>query len=254
MRIVKSITRFDELPGLPRTQCDRHYEDIHTRFIRQNFRLMPQAVTYHPQRAVAQLDPEGGWTPETDAWRYVVSRFDASIDAGPQWRAIIGDIEQDHTRFMSNMRLSVVREEVMVDRLCGQTSLEKYLLEVDADTLTDVGRAQEALRRFADRAAPTARTAYGIRLLILNEVEREGVSEPLTAPGQSFGLGRYLSATDKIGYVEFYGDQREWMEEFFAGALCEHLTALRRTPGVGRCDLYRVRETCGIDHREPPRA
>lgn len=248
MSLVKSISRFEPLLGVALEECERHYVEVHVPFVRRAFSGMAQAVTYHPQRAVRQLDVAGGWNQRPAAWRFVVARFDSSVEAGADWARVLPDIELDHTRFLRNLRLTVVTERVCTSSLAGQTALEKYLLEVDADSAATAPAAREAAGAFADALAEAAARIPGIRQVVHNEVEKEGVSGRIEDEGQGFALGRFLPGTDKAAYVEVYADNEERARELFASVAPE-LAALRGAAGVACADVYQVQELCGVDKR-----
>jgi hypothetical protein len=128
----------------------------------------------------------------------------------------------------------------LVERRTRQTSLAKYLLEVEA-VGDDRTAAEDAYALFGEALASS--DAFGLRLAVQNRVVREAEMAPVVEPGQAY-TGRYLGATSMIGIDELYFDHRDWAEECFRG-LAE---LLRPHPEV-RMRLHAVDELVGVDRR-----
>lgn len=243
---VKSIARFEPLPEVPVDECDEYYETMHSPLIRVLFRAMPQAMLYLPARARAQRHGPADWREATSAWRFVTARFDAAVDAGSAWSDAAPIIEEDHRQFMRRLRNCVVDEQVVVDRRSGQVYHESFLVEIDAVDSCVVGRARDAARRYVAAIEASGRSAFGVRLIQLNVVTKEGVAPALDDEGQGFSVGQFHDTTDKAAYVEVHVDHREWAEEFFAST-DEALMTLAAEPAVGSAIVYRLDVLGGLD-------
>jgi hypothetical protein len=240
----KSIAQFLPLTGQRPNASDRHYRRVHTPFARRTLREMPHVLSYHTDRARAELDLAGGWAQRPHAFRFVILRFEAgrSLEFPPEVRA---QIAEDHRNFLRDFRGFVVDEHVVLDRLSGQTALVKYVVEYeradDADAAQAVARLEDALRAVAAHRPER----FGLRQLLVNRVTAEAVAEPIDQPGQRT-TDRVLPDTTKAAFVELYFDSRDRAEEWFAQPTVHdalfggrwHLTRASR-----------VSEECGFDRR-----
>jgi hypothetical protein len=240
----KTVSHFLPLSTVPADEADRHYTEVHTRFARGFLRELEQVVSYHTARAVAGYDAAGGWALRPRAFRYIVMRFlpGRSLELPDRLRE---QIVEDHRNFLRELRPFRVREEVVLDRLSGQTALEKYVFELDRPDDVSSEAAAAHLRTRLAALVDEASAACGIRQILADHVEAEQATEPVDEPGQR-SLPRMLPATSRQAFLELYFDQREWAEEWFA------------RPGVRRVLQdpywkpvrgYRVRERCGLDRR-----
>ena len=234
----KSIAQFQPLAGQSREDADRHYSKVHTRFARAQLRAMPHVLSYHTNRAEAEYDLAGGWGQRPRAFRFVILRFapGRSLEFPPDVRERVA---QDHRLFLRELRGFAVDEEVLVDRLDGQTALVKYLFEYER-----VAEARPSLDELAATLCELGDT-FGLRRIVLNRVRAEAVAESIDEPGQR-PTTRPLPDTAKQAFVEIYFDHRDWAEEWFARpavrvALIGPAWALARG--------YRVTEECGLDRR-----
>lgn len=167
----KSISQFLPLTGQSREDADRHYRRAHTRFARAQLRTMPHVLTYHTNRAEAEYDIAGGWSQRPRAFRFVILRFapGRSLDFPPDVRERVA---QDHRLFLRELRGFAVEEEVLVDRLSGQTALVKYLFEYERPC----GSLPPDFHPVLDALAVTVREqsdAFGLRQVLLNRVRAE---------------------------------------------------------------------------------
>lgn len=241
---VKRIAHFLPLAALPAEESDRHYREVHTPFARRLLREAEQVVSYHTAKVTAELDLAGGWRQRPRAFRFIVMRFlpGRSLELPED---VHERIVQDHRSCLRELRSFAVSEQVLVDRLRGQTSLVKYVLELDrrADT-----SPADADRHLAERLAGLAEQvdrAFGLRQVLVDRVEGEAATEAVDEPGQR-PLGRQLPDTRRHAFVEFYADHPEWAEEWFALPAVDRVL---RDPWWERARCYRVAEECGLDRR-----
>lgn len=241
---AKTISQFQPLAASTRAECDRYYREAHTRFARGFLREMPHVRSYHVGIAESAYDVAGGWSAPPRTFRYVVLRFEpgSALSMGPALRERIA---QDHRIFLRELRGFSVEEELLVDRLRGQTSLVKYQFEYDRPPGEpgEVGAAR--LRGQLDRLVPLAEEAFGLRLLLADHVRFETGSEPIDEPGQR-GTGQRLPETSRQAFVELYFDQPEWAGEWFRR---EDVRAALLGEGWGLAHGVRVHEECGFDRR-----
>lgn len=245
---MKRMSRFLPTTLRPLAEADEHYVMVHHRFAMRMFREHAPTVTrYATNHAVAQLDLAATFRKRpTDAWRFVLLEFaapDSDEDAGgkewlPSWaeRAIVND----HTNFLRDVRPFEVTPSTAADRRTGQTSLAKYLVEVE-DTGAGVAAADAALAEI--RSAFAGADAFGLRLHITNDVVREARMAAVDEPGQAY-TGQYQDRTPMLAIDELYFDHTVWAEEFFAGPSVR--PALFARTGV-RVAVYAVTELVGVD-------
>ena len=242
--LAKTISQFQPLAASTREACDRHYREVHTRFARGFLRELPHVRSYHVGLAESAYDVAGGWAAPPPTFRYVVLRFDpgTGLSIGPDLR---DRITQDHRVFLRELRGFSVEEEVLVDRLRGQTSLAKYQFEYDRPPgePAEVGAAR--LREQLDRLVALADDAFGLRLLLVDHVLFETASEPVDEPGQR-GTGERLAETPRQAFVELYFDQPAWAEQWFVR---EDVRSALLGEGWGLTCGVRVAEECGLDRR-----
>ncbi|MGX4694851.1 hypothetical protein [Streptomyces sp. JNUCC 63] len=240
----KTVSHFLPLPTVTADEADQHYLQVHTRFARHFLREMEQVVSYHINRAVAEYDLVGGWAQRPHAFRFIVMRFlpGRGLELPEQLRELI---VQDHRNFLCDLRPFRVREEVVLDRLNGQTALEKYVFELDRPDGADPEEASAHLRERMAVLAEEASRAFGIRQILVDHVESEGATEPVDEPGQRTLPGT-LPATSRQAFVELYFDQREWAEDWFARPAVRGVLQDRYWQPIRG---YRVKELCGLDRR-----
>ena len=247
---MKRMSRFLPTTLRPLAEADEHYVMVHHRFAMRMFREHAPTVTrYATNHAVAQFDLAATFRRRpTDAWRFIVLEFDPP-EAGeaiggkewlPSWaeRAIV----TDHTNFLREVRPFEVTPSIAADRRTGQTSLAKYLVEVE-DTGAGEAAAGAALAEVRSAFAGAAAEAFGLRLHITNDVVREATMAAVDEPGQAY-TGQYQERTPMLAIDEFYFDHTVWAEEFFAGPTVR--PALFARTGV-RVAVYAVSELVGVD-------
>ncbi|MFB7222743.1 hypothetical protein [Streptomyces sp. NPDC056227] len=240
----KTVSQFLPLSTVTADEADQYYLQVHTRFARHFLREMGQVVSYHINRAVAEYELGGGWARRPHAFRFIVMRFlpGRGLELPEELRELI---VQDHRNFLRDLRPYRVREEVVLDRLNGQTALEKYVFELDRPDGADAEEAAAHLREQMAVLAEEASYAFGIRQILVDHVESEGATAPVDEPGQR-PLARTLATTLRQAFVELYFDQREWAEDWFARPKVRGVLQDRYWQPIRG---YRVEEQCGLDRR-----
>jgi hypothetical protein len=238
----RSISRFVPVTTHPEAESERHYREVHFPFAQRLLRDLPHVRSYHTDRVVRERDIAGGWAAKPTAWRYVLLRFDEGRSL--ELDAITADtIANDHPNCLRDLRTTTVADEVVVDRLHGQTVLDKYLIEVDRPDPVPHERAAVAFDRLVAVLEATCGAAFGTRLLRVNRVLTEYGTEPVVEPGQR-GTGRALPVTTKVGFVELYVDDRRWGDPLFdVTGVAEALA----DPHLDRPRVRQVVERCGLD-------
>lgn len=239
----KNISHFLPVSTVPPEECDRHYTDVHSRFARGFMRAADDVVSYHINRAVAEYDLVGDWRQRPRAFRFIVLRTkDGPLRLPPHLAAVVAE---DHRAFLRELRSFPVEEVTVLDELRGQTSLVKYLFELDRHPDTDPADARRTLDAQTAALAEQANHALGLRLLVANHALGERETAPIDEPGQR-PLATLLPQTTKQGFLELWFDQREWAEEWFRRPAVRELL---QDPAWALCRGYRVEEECGIDRR-----
>jgi hypothetical protein len=239
--VGKVIGRFDPTPSRSAEECERHYTQIHVRMAQDLLRPMPSLLSYYTDRAVAQADVNGGWQQRPRAWRFVVLRFapGETLAFTPEQNEMVA---QDHVNCLYRLRSCEVQETVLLDRLTGQLSLSKFMIEADRRPAVDPDAAWAAFTTLADRALEAMQTAFGARRLIVNQVVNEVECESVDVEGQRpIGL---LDDTTRLGYIEAYFDHPRWGEEAL-GVLAAG-EALR-DPALVDVNLLRIEELAPLD-------
>jgi hypothetical protein len=240
----KTFSTFAPLAALPVEESDRHYREVHAPFARRFLREMDQVVSYHTARATAELDLGGGWRQRPRAFRYIAMRFlpGRSLELPEELHE---RIVQDHRSCLRDLRSFRVREQVLHDRLRGQTGLSKHVIELERRPGVPAEEGERYLDKQLAVLAEQAETAFGLRQVLVDHVFGEAETEPVDEPGQR-PLRRLLPATTAQAFVEVYADHADWAEEWLARP---EVRAVVQDPwwGVARC--YRVAEECGLDRR-----
>lgn len=238
----KSISQFLPLAARTRRDADRHYRTVHTRFARAQLRTMPHVLSYHTNRADAEYDLAGGWEQRPRAFRFVILRFAPGhgLEFPPEVRA---QVAEDHRQFLRELRGFAVEEEVILDRLTGQTALVKYLFEFERPTAATQSDGAAALSALIASIEREGADATGLRRVVLDRVETEAVAEPIDEPGQR-PTDQTLPETTKQAFLEFWFDHPDWAEEWFARPA---VRAALRDPWWDVARGYRVTEECGVD-------
>jgi hypothetical protein len=202
---------------------------------------MPSLLSYHTNRAVAQADVNGTWKQRPRAWRFVVLRFlpGETLAFSPEQNEMVA---HDHVNCLYRLRSCEVEEEVLLDRLDGQLTLAKFILEAERQPSVDADDAWPPFAALASRTLGAMRDAFGARRLIVNRVVNEVDCETLDVEGQRpVGL---LEHSTRLGYVEAYFDHARWGQEALGrlaagGAL--------QAPELAHVNLLRVEEQAALD-------
>jgi hypothetical protein len=239
--VGKVIGRFDPTPSRAPDECERHYTEVHVRMAQDLLRPMPSLLSYYTDRAVAQADVNGGWKQRPRAWRFVVLRF-----APGETLAFTAEqnemVAQDHVNCLCRLRSCEVQETVVLDRLAGQLTVAKFMIEADRHATVDPDEAWAAFTALAERTLAAMQDAFGARRLIVNRVVNEVECETLDVEGQRpIGL---LDDTSRLGYIEAYFDHPRWGEA--ALGLLAAGDALR-DPALVDVNLLRVEELAPLD-------
>jgi hypothetical protein len=240
------------LPVGDREESERHYAAVHHTFARKQFRLAsPDLIGYHANRAIAQFDLNGRFEQRPEAWRFVITRWEAHDGEEGHTVAFMSETVRnlfyaDRPNCIGSVAASDVEEAVLIDRMSGQTALTKYLFRYAADQLGD---HETFTSYYRDEHLPALLAALnaadGLRLFVSNRVLRQ--AELVKRPdGTMEYTGRYVDRPSTYYYEEYYFDHDGLAEEFFTSpaALC-----LLRDSAYGRIAGYHVEEKCGVDRR-----
>ena len=244
MASAKTITRISPTSkGL--AECERHYVNVHINLARQLLPLQESMLSYTPLRVVRQLDAAGGWHQDPQAWRFITLRFtDAGDTVFPESNRV--RLGRDHANCLRDLRRTDVAEEVVFDRLLGQTALTSYLVELDRDWELPPAAALVEVERVLGTLVSSAERLPGIRRITRNIVLNETATEPLDEPGQLL-TPNHLERTDKVAYLEIVTDDALFGAGLFTDApVAKVLWGLR---GFTRSACYEVEEVCGFDRR-----
>jgi hypothetical protein len=206
-------------------------------------RPMPALVSYYTNRALAQADITGRWGQSPRAWRFVVLRFapGETLAFSPEQNELVA---ADHVNCLYRLRSCEVEEAVLVDRVDGQFTLAKFMIEADRAPGVDPDEAWQVFADLADRVGTVMDGAFGARRLLLNRVLNEVDCEPVDVEGQRpVGL---LDETTRLGYIEIYFDHRRWGEEALGCLAGEG--ALRQN-ALLNVNLLHLEELAPLDQR-----
>jgi hypothetical protein len=206
-------------------------------------RPMPALVSYYTNRALAQADITGRWGQSPRAWRFVVLRFapGETLAFSPEQNELVA---ADHVNCLYRLRSCEVEEAVLVDRVDGQFTLAKFMIEADRAPGVDPDEAWQVFADLADRVGTVMDGAFGARRLLLNRVLNEVDCEPVDVEGQRpVGL---LDETTRLGYIEIYFDHRRWGEEALGRLAGEG--ALRQN-ALLNVNLLHLEELAPLDQR-----
>lgn len=244
MTTAKSIARFDPVTTHPVEESERHYREVHFPWAQRMLRERPQVLTYHTNRVLRQYDLRAAWNQRPTAWRFVLLTFEPG-----RGLELDGDtaelIARDHPNCLRNLRSCPVEETLLLDRRCGQTSLQKYLVELDRAPGVTADEADHRLDVLVDGLLGHLDRAFGARLVRRNRVLGEGATVPVVEEGQR-GTGELRPETDKHAYLELYFDDTAWGDELFART---EVRALLRDRCFSTLETYHVEERCGLDRR-----
>jgi hypothetical protein len=240
----KSFSTFAPLASQPVEESDRHYREVHAPFARRFLRDMDQVVSYHTARATAELDLGGGWRQRPRSFRFIVLRY-LSGRALELPEELHEAVVQDHRNCLRDLRAFPVTEQVLLDRLRGQTGVAKHVVQLERRSDTTADEAEAYLAKQVDVLAEQADAAFGLRQVVVNHVRGEAETEAIDEPGQR-PLRRLLPETPAHAFVEIYSDHADWAREWFARPA---VRAVVQDPWWGVARVFEVLEECGLDKR-----
>jgi hypothetical protein len=168
----KIIGKFDPVTNRTFDEAEQHYVGVHTQFARRMFRdHAPTVSRYAINRALRQYSVAGQFNQKPRAWRLVICHVDAE-ELLPE--RMLPLIWRDHTNTQKGIRACMVEEQVVADRLNGQTSTVKFLVEHDRQPGQSVEQADAFYDgRYLPAITPLLRDALGFRLFVSNRVKEE---------------------------------------------------------------------------------
>lgn len=244
---MKRISSFMPSALATAEEAEAHYDRIHHAFGRYFLGRASNVVRYVTHRALGQYDINGRFEQRPDVWRFVLTEnvvTDASNAAGWLPPDLVGQVWQDHTKFLRDLASYEVDEQIAADRRSGQTTFVKYMFWHVADSEDD---ADGARRTYLDRLAELKQhvePAFGFRLLVSNTVLRQLESAAIAEPAQKF-TGGYFDRSHISGIDELYFDSLSAGAEFFSAPAVRALLRPRATEIRG----YLVSEQTGLDRR-----
>jgi hypothetical protein len=250
-RVVKSIAFFDHLAARQQDECERHYLNVHVPFILQTLQAVGIAQSYYTSRVLAQRDLNGGWCQQPDNWRSVAIRVRIPDDGAAISEHTRLLIEDDHRRFLRNLRSDLCAETVLHEDLRQRPSTSKFILAIGPGSQDNAAGMEAMLEELIGEVTSRARTEPGTALMIANRVRRQERARPLDEPGQGFTPGDFLPSADLTFIYELYFDSRRNGESFIA-QLDPALTKLREAGGVHSVRCFRLDEECQYDRRLLP--
>jgi hypothetical protein len=250
-RVVKSIAFFDHLAARQQDECERHYLNVHVPFILQTLQTVGIAQSYYTSRVLAQRDLNGGWCQQPVNWRSVAIRVRIRDDGAAISEHTRLLIQDDHRRFLRNLRSYLCAETVLHEDLRQRPSTSKFILAIGPGSQDNTPDMEAMLEELTGEVTARARTEPGTALMIANRVRRQERARPLDEPGQGFTPGDFLPSADLTFIYELYFDSRGNGESFIA-QLDPALTKLREAGGVHSVGCFRLDEECQYDRRLLP--
>jgi len=250
-RVVKSLAFFDHLAAQSQDECERHYMSVHVPFILRTLQSVGMAQSYYTARIVSQRDLNGTWQQKPGNWRSAAIRVRIPDDGAalPEQTRLF--IEDDHRRFLRNLRSYLCAETVLHEDLRQRPSTSKFILEIGPRSVVDVATLSAMLDELGAELTSRANTAQGAALMIANRVRRQERARPLDEPGQGFTPGEFLPSADLMFIYELYFDSRHNGEQLIAD-LDPVLAKLQEVAGAGSIRSLRLDEECQYDRRLLP--
>lgn len=238
---MKTVARFEPTPSRTAEECERHYVRVHVPMAQDLLRPMDGMLSYHVGRAIAQADAAGGFEQRPHAWRFVTLRFaeDRTLAFTPEQLEMVS---RDHVNCLYRLRSHVVAEEVLLDRLRGQTATAKFVFDVQRPEHVDPDAARRAFAELAGRVRHAMTGAFGARRLVADHVLDEAVTEPVDVEGQRV-VGTTTDTT-RVGFLACHFDHSRWGRDALGA-----LTADPALRGAGpvRAELFELDEHCALD-------
>jgi hypothetical protein len=246
-RTIKTVGFFNHLPHIAECEADQHYLGAHVPFIADMMESTGIAHSYYTAKVVAQQDINGTWLQRPDDWRSVAIRVVLPEDGGAMDEGVRSAIEQDHRRFLCNLRNYVCAERTIVDDLAGRPSTTKFIIDV-ASAPGRFGEARSHADAFVGAVEAELDPGTGIALAIANQVRRQERAVAIDVPGQGFTPGEFLDEPSSALVLELYFVSGRGGEQFFE-SLKPVLADLRQAPGVRGVHCLRLAEQCQIGTR-----
>lgn len=246
----KAFNRFEASQRRTPEDCERYYAEVHTKVARELLVDQPNVLSYTQYRVERQLDGEGAWDAERTAWRFV-AMLSKEKSSGPGAAPVATGLDtrqalaKVHAECLRNLRRTLVEEEVLLDRRGPRTRFVPFLFEYDRRTDTSTEEARKRLQGIVSSLAPDWESAFGLRLVVLNTVQDESKAIPIHEPGQEL-TDELLDETDKVGYLQFYFDDPEWAERYFAES---SVRSVLMDDFFAVANGYHVAERCVFDRR-----
>jgi len=246
-RTIKTVGFFDHLPRISEADADRHYLGAHVPFIANMMVSTGIAHSYYTAKVVAQQDINDTWLQRPENWRSVAIRVSLPENGGAMDERHRSAIEQDHRRFLCNLRNYICSERTLVDDLAGRPSTSKFIIEV-ASSPGEFAEARSGADAFAEAVKAELDPDTGIALAIVNQVRRQEEASTLDVPGQGFTPGQFLDEPTTALILELYFVSARAGERFFE-RLKPALSDVRGAPGVLGVRCLRLAEECQVGTR-----
>ena len=235
-RVVKSIAFLDHLPGKSEEACDRHYVQHHVPFVVNMMRETGIDASYYTAKAVARRHIDGHWTPAVREWRSASIRVSIPAEGGALEEGVRRAIEDDHRRFLCNLRSYLCSESVVRGR--ATEARAKFILEV-ASRPGSFAASRQPTDEFLDAVTRRVEQSDDIALTLVNRVRRQEVAQELDLPGQGFSPGVFTDEPDAAAFVEIYASSEAHGRAFIEG-IAGLMTALECDAAVRevRCTSF----------------
>ena len=227
-RVVKSIAFLDHLPGKSEEACNRHYLEHHVPLVVTMMRETGIASSYYTAKAVARLQSDGHWTPAVREWRSASIRVSVPADGGALEESVRRSLEDDHRRFLCNLRSYLCSESVVRGRATGARA--KFILEV-ASRPGSFAAGRQPTDEFLEALTRSVEQSEDIALALVNRVRRQEVAGELDLPGQGFTPGVFTDEPDATAFVEVYAPSEAHGRAFIEG-LAGLMTVLEQDAAV----------------------
>lgn len=244
---MKRIDRFDPVRSRTFDDAERHYVDIHHRFVRNMYRRDDSVVhQYIANRALGQYDINGGFDQVPTAWRYVIEEVNDDLQAADDfisgWAKDI--IWLDHLNCIRNIKAYDVEANTVFDKISGQMIFVKYLFEYHRREDVSVEACDDYyVGTHLPGLGERLENAFGFRKFVSNRVLREAETQPFNEEGQII-TGNYLPSSLTYRFEEYWFDNVAWAGEFFGQ---DEVQQLLRAPFYASTEGYLVEQRCGVD-------
>ena len=243
---IKTVAFFDHLPSRSAEDCNRHYTRIHVPFIVGMMETTGIGRVYRTAEAEAQRDLNGGWGQRPDIWRSVSIKVAFTDGGGEMPERSRLAIEEDHRRFLCNLRTYVCREEILHEDLSGRPTTTKFALEMCAGEGREAPQGDQ-LDALVDDLREVASDSDGVALVVANRVRRQEQARAIDERGQGFTPGVFLDHPDVTAIFELYFVSRREGER----CLDRLWPRLADHADLGDPRAYRLAEVGQLERRDP---